>query len=148
MRISTKGRYGLRAIIDLAIHSTKEHVSLKHIAERQNISEAYLEQMFASMRKAGLVKSIKGPQGGYYIGEKLENITVGQVLRVLEGDMNVIDQDTMIQKEEKSIEYCIQKNVWEQMNMCLNETVDRITLEKLVSDYKKLLGGFPDMYYI
>lgn len=148
MRISTKGRYGLRAILDLAIHSTKEHVSLKHIAERQQISEAYLEQMFASMRKAELVKSIKGPQGGYYLGDKPENITVGQILRVLEGDMNVIDKDSMIKKEEPTVEYSIQKGVWERMNMCLNGTVDGITLEMLLADYRKLLGGTPDMYYI
>lgn len=70
MKISTKGRYGLRALVDLASHSTSEAVSLASVANRQKISVNYLEQVFATLRKAGLVKSIKGPQGGYMLAMK------------------------------------------------------------------------------
>lgn len=148
MKISTKGRYGLRALVDLAIHSTKEHVDLKNIAERQGISKAYLEQMFSSMRKAGIVKSIKGPQGGYLIGNNPSEISVGDVLRVLEGDMNVIEEDSRIKKEEASVEYVLQINVWDKMNLALNGAVDSITLEHLINSYKKMLGQENEMYYI
>ena len=75
MKISTKGRYGLRSIIDLIINSSGENVPLINIAERQNISKNYLEQVFASLRKAGIVGSTKGAKGGYYLGDKPSNIT-------------------------------------------------------------------------
>jgi Rrf2 family protein len=89
MKLSTKGRYGLRAMVDLAVHSSGEHVALYSIAERQNISENYLEQVFSILRKAGLVKSVKGAQGGYTLADKPSNISIGAILRVLEGDLSV-----------------------------------------------------------
>ena len=77
MKLSTKGRYGLRAMVDLALHYDEGYISLRHIAERQEISEGYLEQVFAMLKKEGLVRSARGAQGGYKLSYRPEDITVG-----------------------------------------------------------------------
>jgi Rrf2 family protein len=148
MKISTKGRYGLRAMVDLAVHSVTGHVPLNSIAERQNLSEGYLEQVFSSLRKAGLVKSVKGPQGGYSLADNASNITVGDVLRVLEGDLSVVEGLDEDQNIENVVEYCIINEVWKKMNESINEVVDSITLEDLVVAYRKLNNNMGLMYYI
>lgn len=145
MKISTKGRYGLRAMVDLAINSANEHVSLSSIAESQEISVSYLEQVFSALRKAGLVRSMKGAQGGYVLGEEPQNITIGMILRTLEGDLSVVEE---LGKELDNMQYCITKNVWDKMNSCINTVVDSVTLEDLVNDYQKLNGLDSYMYYI
>lgn len=149
MKLSTKGRYGLRAMIDLAIHSSGEHVSLYSIAERQKISENYLEQVFATIRKAGLVKSIKGAQGGYILSDSPANIKIGSILRALEGNLSVVDENADKTGDNKnSIQQCIKINVWDKMNQRINELVDSITLEDMVNEYKKLNNSEDVMYYI
>lgn len=149
MKLSTKGRYGLRAMIDLAIHSNGEHVSLYSIAERQKISENYLEQVFATIRKAGLVKSIKGAQGGYILSNSPANIKIGSILRALEGNLSVVDEDADKTGEKKNtIQQCIKINVWDKMNQRINELVDSVTLEDMVNEYKKLNNSEDVMYYI
>ena len=80
MNLSKKSRYGLTALIDLSIHSTKGHVSLISIAERNGISPQYLEHIFASLRRAGIIKSIKGAQGGYLLGDSPSRITVASII--------------------------------------------------------------------
>lgn len=144
LKISTKGRYGLRAIIDLIINSNGENVPLITIAERQGISKNYLEQVFSTLRKAGIVNSTKGAQGGYYLADKPSNITIGDVLRVLEGDLSVIktDQDT----QENPIEQCIVRNVWDKVDNKVNEIIDGITLEDLVNELRNDSNTL--MYYI
>ena len=113
MKLSTKGRYGLRAMIDLARYSEKEPVSIGSVAARQEISERYLEQLVALLKKAGLVKSIRGASGGYVLAKKPSEISVGDILRALEGSLepvkcaafdtvNQIMLDELIQ-ESKSI---------------------------------------------
>lgn len=149
MKISTKGRYGLRALLDLAVHSNGEHVALSNIAERQGISENYLEQVFSSLRKAGIIKSVKGAQGGYILAEKPSNIRVGRILRVLEGDLSVVQDDgDHSQDYLQSIQYCLQLNVWDNISRSINDFVDSITLEDLVQDYKALNNEIGNMYYI
>lgn len=103
MKMSTKGRYGLRAMLDIAINSRGDIVNVKSIAERQNISESYLEQVFSILRKAAIVKSIKGAQGGYILADDPSNITVGQILRTLEGNLNVVDIDNRDNKVNRFI---------------------------------------------
>lgn len=147
MKISTKGQYGLRAMVDLAIHSTGEQIPLNSIAERQNLSVGYLEQVFSSLRKAGLVKSVKGPQGGYSLAHSASDITVGDVLRTLEGDLSVVEELDERQNTDNDIEYCITEKVWKKINQSISEVVDSITLEDLVVAYKKLNNIGP-MYYI
>ena len=145
-KISTKGRYGLRAIVELAVSSVNQQVPLNTIAENQNISVSYLEQLFSMLRKAGLVKSIKGAQGGYILGDEPRNITVGKVLRTLEGDLSVIDESN--NENNDCMQYCIRENVWDKINSCIDKVVDSITLEDLVDDYHRLKGSDNYMYYI
>jgi Rrf2 family cysteine metabolism transcriptional repressor len=144
LRVSTKGRYGLRAIIDLILNSNGQNVPLITIAERQDISKNYLEQVFSSLRKAGIVNSTKGAQGGYYLADKPANITVGDVLKVLEGDLSVVSSDPDVQ--ENPIEECIQRYVWEKVDSKVYEIIDGITLEDLVNEYRNASNTF--MYYI
>ena len=87
MKLSTRAKYGLKAMIDLGLYSEKEAVSLQSIAGRQNISVSYLEQLMALLKKAGLVKSVRGAAGGYFLGRPAEEISVGDILRVLEGGL-------------------------------------------------------------
>jgi Rrf2 family protein len=147
MRISTKGRYGLVALLDLAIYGTKEHVALNNIATRQNISLRYLEQMFTALRNAGIVKSVKGSQGGYKLTQPPSKTTVGAVLRALEGDLSVIDP-AMAKEPGQTVEYCIQLNVWEKLNESINSLVDSITLDYLLNEYNKLKKELSSMFYI
>ncbi len=149
MKISTKGRYGLRAMIDLAVHSRGEHVALYSIAERQGISVNYLEQVFSVLRKAGLVKSVKGAQGGYVLSEDPAEITVGNILRVLEGSLSIIDENAENSHDSiTSIKRCIMVHVWDKMNEALNDIVDSLTLESLAENYRKITGIEDTMYYI
>ena len=87
MRVSTKGRYAIRFMLDLALHNTGEPVRIKDVAARQNISDKYLEQVVSILNKAGYVRSIRGPQGGYVLTRNPEDYTMGQILRLTEGDM-------------------------------------------------------------
>lgn len=149
MKFSTKGRYGLRAMVDLAVHAKGEHVALCSIAERQGISTNYLEQVFSVLRKSGLVKSVKGAQGGYILSEAPADIKVGRILRALEGPLSVIDENAENSgKSESSIQHCIRMCVWDKMNKSLNDLADSLTLEDLVDNYFKMNGMEDAMYYI
>lgn len=145
MKISTKGRYGLKAMMDIAIYTSCESIALKSISERQNISEKYLEQIFSALRKNGLVISKKGAQGGYSLAKHPSKITVGDILRVLEGDLDVVDWEESM--KEDILEKCIYENIWEKLNISIATIVDSITLEDLVEQYNKN-KGIEYMYYI
>lgn len=149
MKVSTRGRYGLRAMVDLAVHANGGHVALFSIAERQGISINYLEQVFSMLKKARLVRSVKGAGGGYVLSGNPAAIKVGTILRALEGDLSVIDEKTGGAAEDKTgVQNCIKANVWDKMNSCLNELVDTITLEELAENYKEKCGFDTIMYYI
>ena len=148
MKISTKGRYGLRAMVDLAVYSAGDHTALKSIAERQNISEGYLEQVFSTLRKSGLINSVKGSQGGYALAEEPSKITVGSVLRALEGNLSVIDEKSMGERTNDKIEECIRGKVWNTINSSIDGVVDNITLEDLVLEYKRMTDQHANMFYI
>jgi len=91
MWLSTKGRYGLKAMLDLALHNGEGPVALKSIAERQNLPENYLEQLFATLKKAGHITSVRGAQGGYLLSKDPDSITIGSILRSLEGSLAPVD---------------------------------------------------------
>jgi Rrf2 family protein len=146
MKISTKGRYGLRAMLDLAINSNGSHVSLFNIAERQNISVNYLEQVFSLLRKAGLVNSVKGAQGGYMLADTPAKIKVGDILKSLEGDLVVVDDDTDRGEQSNEMQQCITKCVWDKLNASIDNVVSSISLEDLVEEYKGM-NSYP-MFYI
>ena len=147
MKISTKGRYGLRAMLDLAIHSGS-HISIGAIAERQDVSANYLEQVFALLRKGGLVNSIKGSQGGYVLADKPANITVGKILRVLEGDLAIVVDEKSTAMSNNQMEYCLKNAVWDKMNASINQMADSITLADLVHHYNQLNSNLSLMAYI
>lgn len=148
MKISTKGRYGLRSMLDLALYSTNGHVALGSIAERQNISANYLEQVFSPLRKAGLVQSIKGAQGGYVLGDAPSKITVGQILRVLEGDLFQLGEEPGSSGKGFTVEYCLKNSVWDRLQTTLNDLLDSISLEDLMNDYHRMNGSLSYMYHI
>lgn len=147
MKISTKGRYGLKAMVDLAVNSVNDSVTLKSISQRQNISEGYLEQIFSSLRKEGLVKGRKGSQGGYILAKSMNEITVGNILRALEGELVVVERDDREVVNEDKLDSCIRNNVWDRLNSSINDIVDSITLEDLVINYNNLVNS-NYMYYI
>jgi len=138
MNISTKGRYGLRSMVDIAVHSLGEYIPLKIIAERQVISENYLEQVFSILRKANLVKSARGSQGGYTLSREASKITVGEVLRILEGDLNISGDDDGTLSVDNNIKICIDTIVWQEVNEQINKVIDSVTLQDLVEKYKSL----------
>jgi Rrf2 family cysteine metabolism transcriptional repressor len=149
MKLSTKGRYGVRALVDMAVYAKNEHISLFSIAQRQEISENYLEQVFSTLRKAGIVKSVKGAQGGYVLADLPENITIGQILRVLEGDISIIDEDTGVKGADGSnISRIIKQHVWDRMTNDINSLADSMTLEDLAEDFRKKNGLTEEMYFI
>lgn len=148
VKISTKGRYGLRAMVDLAVHSKGGHVALNSIAERQDVSGIYLEQVFSTLRKAGLVKSVKGSQGGYVLSDDPSKLTVGAVLRALEGDLSIVDLEEDIKNATQGVRYCIATKVWEKVNECINDVVDSMTLEDLADKHRRLNENQQLMYYI
>jgi Rrf2 family protein len=131
MKISTRGRYGIRLLIDLAEHSDEEHVSLASIAERQNISIRYLEQVAVILRRSGFIRSVKGASGGYTLAHKPEDIVVGNVLRILEGDMLVVDPPLPGVKETK-LQRCIRTAVFDRINSRIAAVIDKKNLASMV----------------
>ena len=139
MKLSTKGRYGLRALIDLGLYSENETVSIASIAARQNISESYMEQLIAKHRKAGLVTSVRGAGGGYKLAKPAAEISVGDILRALEGSLDPVECPGL--KEESSCggsQFCVTKYVWQRINDSINQTVDEIKLEQLIEESKNV----------
>lgn len=140
MKLSTKGRYGLRAMIDLGLHSQDgEAVSIQSIAERQNISESYLEQLVRRLRTAGLVKSVRGAGGGYQLARPASEISVGDMLRALEGSIEAV---TCIGNENsercEQADICVTWTVWSRVNAAIEETVDHIMLEELIEESRRM----------
>ena len=140
MKLSTKGRYGLRALVDIAVYSEEGPVSISAVSKRQNITIRYLEQLLPKLKKAGIIKSIRGAQGGYYLAKPLEDISVGDVLRSLEGDLNLVEcsEITGDGKECVGSKYCVTKTVWRKINDSIRETVDSICLKELVEEAKEI----------
>lgn len=134
MKISTKGRYGLRALIDLAQYSETEPVSISSIASRQGISERYLEQLMALLKKAGLVQSVRGAGGGYVLAKDIDDTSVGDVLRALEGSLEPVECAAFHEEQCEAADSCVTKYVWQKINESINQTVDEISLKFLVEE--------------
>lgn len=139
MKLSTKGRYGLRALIDLAQYSKDAPVSIMSISARQDISERYLEQLMSMLKKAGLVKSVRGAAGGYILAKDVKDISVGDVLRALEGSLEPVDCAGLEPDGEcRSADTCVTKYVWKRINESINRMVDEIRLDQLVEESRRL----------
>jgi Rrf2 family protein len=130
MKISTKGRYGLRALIDLAISNDKGYVSLADISDRQDLSLNYLESIFANLKHAGLVIGMAGAQGGYVLSKPAKNITLFDILTVLEGDMSVYDNVG----DETKIRSFLNRNVWDAVDENVNQILTQTTLEDVIDE--------------
>lgn len=140
MKLSTKGRYGLRAVLDLALNIDNEAIALSQIAERQEISVNYLEQLIAKLRKSGIVNSIRGAQGGYILAKPADEISIGDILRSLEGDLSPVDCSELNDSETecRHSDLCVTKYVWKRISDSINDAVDGIMLSELVEESRKV----------
>ena len=129
MKLSTKGQYGVKAMFDLAVNYGSDPISLKSIAERQGISEYYLEQLMAVLRRAKLIKSVRGAQGGYVLARDPSLIIVGEILDVLEGPLEISECITDHENAECSrFHYCPTRLIWVKIRTAVEEVVNSITL--------------------
>lgn len=138
MKISTKGRYALVLMLDLAVYDTGEPVRLKDVARRQQMSEKYLEQIISVLNKGGLVRSIRGPQGGYMLRKPPEQYTVGMILRLTEGNLAPVtydDSDSLMRESVTS-------RIWERLEHAINDIVDGISLKDLVDWQTEQAGQY------
>ena len=147
MKLSKKSRYGLRALIDLAVNSRTELVSLGSIAQRNDISAQYLEHVFSGLRKAHIVKSIKGSQGGYFLEKAPELITVAEIVEALEGSYHLEDEDVLAENSYKGISDTIQKLVVDSVNQELDQILSNLTLAQMTGYYADHYEK-QEMYYI
>lgn len=149
MKLSTKGRYGLRAVLDLAIHGNDEAVALSTVSERQDISMNYLEQLIAKLKKAGIVNSVRGAQGGYFLAKPPEEISIGDILRALEGDLNPVACPEVMKTNDSSCsgaDMCVTKYVWMRISDSINHTVDNMMLSELLDENSRIKQEFSEDY--
>lgn len=132
MKISTKGRYALRLMMDLAENNNGSPISLKDVARRQEISDKYLEQIISILNKAGYVRSVRGAQGGYMLKNPPEDYTVGMILRQTEGSLAPVacieDDEVVCDRQQQ----CVTSIVYKKINDAISGVVDNITLQDLV----------------
>lgn len=149
MRLSTKGRYGVRAMFDLAMHSGQGAIALKSVAERENISEKYLEHLFASLKKAGLINSVRGAQGGYRLARSPKEITIGDIVRVLEGPVSptecVADEGGSERCDRSSD--CVMRAIWCEVKTRIDEVLDSFTLAE-ICEKERTMKQHGYMYHI
>lgn len=135
MKLSTKGRYGLRAMVDIAQQQEAGPVAIHTIAQRQSLSSRYLEQLLIPLKQAGLVRSLRGAQGGYVLGRSAAKITVGDIIRVLEGPIAPVDCVNEINPDEcQRAEHCVTRKVWTRLRDSMSEVLDSYTLEDLARE--------------
>ena len=136
MKLSTKGRYGVKAMVDLAIHYGESPISIKSISQRQGISEYYLEQLFSALRKAKLIKSIRGAQGGYVLNKLPEEITVADIMEVLEGPIEI--SDCVEGTTCNNVNCCATRLVWQKIKTSIEDVTTSVTLKDIVNDYNEI----------
>lgn len=137
MKISTKGRYAVRVMLDLALQPQGEWITVKQIAARQGLSEKYLELIISLLNKAGFVKSTRGAQGGYRIAQPPENYTIGMILRLTEGSLSPVSCLDGDQGDCERCDTCETMGVWQQLQEAVNSVVDHITIADLVNQRKE-----------
>ena len=138
MRISTKGRYAIKLMLDLATNDNGEPIRLKDVARRQEISEKYLEQIISSLKKAGYVKSLRGAQGGYMLAREPKTYTVGTILRLTEGSMKPVacleDEPNQCSKAGE----CVTLHLWKMLDEAMESVLDKVTLQDLKDWYEQM----------
>ena len=147
MKLSTKGRYGTRALLDLALHRKEEPVLLRDIAQRQQISLSYLEKLVAPLKAGGLVRSTRGVKGGISLAKPAEDISLNEVIQLLEGPTApvdcVIDPDLCDRSR-----FCATRDVWSELKTAIDSVLDSTTLRDLVEKQKQKQQLEKTMYYI
>ena len=139
MNISTKGRYGLRALLDLSINAKENVVTLASIAERQTISEGYL---------AKIVTGLKGPQGGYLLSRPPKEIKIKHVLETLEGDLFSVKEEITNNPVADAMEHCIHHVIWKPLLAALTKANETLTLQDLIDEFEIESGSLSPMYFI
>ncbi len=137
MKISTRGRYAVRVMLDLALHNTGEYIKVKDIARRQEISEKYLEQIISILNKAGFVHSVRGAQGGYQIADAPEKYTVGMILRLTEGSLSPVACLDSDPNQCTRRETCETLQIWKDLQDAINNVVDNVTIQDLVDRHNE-----------
>ena len=133
MKISTKGRYALRLMLDLASNDSGTPIRLKDVAKRQGISEKYLEQRISILNKAGFVRSVRGPQGGYSLSRTPADYTVGMILRLTEGSLCPVDCAAEENGSCDREDTCVTRMLWKKLDDAISSVVDHVSLEELLS---------------
>ncbi len=144
MRLSTRGRYALRAMVDLALHADEGPVLRSDIAERQEISAHYIEQLFVKLRRAGFIESVKGPGGGYLLAKSAEQIKAGDIIRTVEGPIALVHcvaphQETTCHRADS----CVTHLLWERLSDKVAEVLDSVTLKDLCDQARELEKSLP-----
>ena len=133
MKISTKGRYALRLMLDLASNDSGTPIRLKDVAKRQGISEKYLEQIISILNKAGFFRSVRGPQGGYSLSRTPADYTVGMILRLTEGSLCPVDCAAEENGSCDREDTCVTRMLWKKLDDAISSVVDHVSLEELLS---------------
>lgn len=136
MIVSTKGRYGLKAVFELAISDSNSPLPLSVISERTELSELYLEQIFSVLKKNGIVKSLRGAQGGYFLTKEPKNIPVGEIIKALEGELSpskcLLDEGYC-----DMLDRCPTYMIWDKIKKSIDEVVDNTTVADMIDEYNK-----------
>lgn len=154
MKLSTKITYGVRALFDIAYHACGMPAKVNDIARRQGISPRYIEQIFIQLKKSGIIKTVRGPKGGYLLAKEPARITLGDIIRAIEGNIELVGCKAASATAEECIvsEQCVTAPIWNELNQKVSEFFDSISIEDLCERGKKLgierdmNGKF--MYYI
>ncbi|MCR4588156.1 MAG: Rrf2 family transcriptional regulator [Lachnospiraceae bacterium] len=141
MKISTRGRYAVRVMVDLADNNTGECIKVKDIARRQGISEKYLEQIIGILTKAGYLTSVRGAQGGYMLAKDPSEYTVGMILRLTEGSLNPVACMDVTSPQCERCDTCETLEVWQQLADAINGVVDHVTVADLLEKQRARLGN-------
>ncbi len=141
MKLSTQIRYGVRALCDIAYHSSENPTQVRAIAERTGLPPRYVEQIFQKFKKAGIIKSARGPSGGYYLGRKAEEIRVGDVIRAIEGgDIHLVFCTGKARGKGRTCELydrCVTRDVWDEASRRLMDYFDTVTIDRLCREAQK-----------
>lgn len=148
MKISAKSRYGLMAVVELARYSGDSLIPSKTVAEKHGISEGYLEQIFSTLKKAGLVKSTKGSQGGYALAKPAAEITVESIFLALEGTLEIVERKNDSLGNTATLEACFNDLLWDPIDRQIFQLIREVTVETLVLEYESRLDMSLPMFYI
>jgi len=147
MKISTKGRYGMRALLDIALHQDEAPILLKDIAERQQISLSYLEHLVATLVQGGILHSVRGVGGGIYLARPPREIKLSEVVRLLEGSLALVDCVDDPRRCLRS-ESCVTRDVWSEVKTAMDSVLEVTSLQDLVERQKEKEEPAYAMYYI